>query len=83
MADVAKLLKELLPTLNEVFEKEILISGVIQTNLPADNFGFWLTQGVPFGLIFIHLLMAVLGNYGWSLLLFLFVCFFCLLLVPQ
>ncbi|KAJ8019903.1 hypothetical protein HOLleu_41686 [Holothuria leucospilota] len=62
MADAAKLLKDLLPAVNNVFGQEILKSGSINTNLPSDNLGFWLTQGVPFGLFFAHILMAVIGE---------------------
>ncbi|KAJ8020143.1 1,4-alpha-glucan-branching enzyme [Holothuria leucospilota] len=62
MADMTKVLRDLLPTANSVIAHKFFKSGSININLPSDNLGFWFTQGVPLGLFLAHILMAFVGE---------------------
>lgn len=69
MAEVVKFMNEMLPAVHDIFGDELLKHGSISTNLPCDNLGFWLTQGVPLGIFVLHLIMVILGKCAKIILL--------------
>lgn len=62
MEKASKFIVEVFPGMKEALGLEVYKSHSMSTNMPSDNIGFWITQGLPFGLFILHILSTIIGD---------------------